>query len=327
MNFYEMNIFMNEVDHHPIYSSIRALLKDDTRVSLKKSFENGFHLSVFGWFTHTQISQISAEFASLLIAHPTERYDEAAFRNRYKKVAEIAMKEKALEVIHQNKVLIAKREDLYGFQNKKQLQIYIKINQIFDRWFINCYWNKDNNILSITKDIVPFCAYLPDTVLSREHALYSNGFVSHLSHYLGLLHSLNEKNKQAIVERFEQAAENDRESLMENLDKDNALTRELKVLFQEMKDAVKRDVLDFHSPHDDAHIEKKVAASSNRHKLAMGTPTLSKLILKDSVLITNRWILNVLYEKLVLLNIKPLDKFYMNYLLCSIRFKKEEVHG
>ncbi|WP_404445951.1 hypothetical protein LG307_20425 [Sutcliffiella horikoshii] len=327
MNFYEMNIYINEVDNHPIYSSIRTLLEGESIVSLKKSFENGLHLTVFGWFTHSQISQISAEFNSLLIAHPTEKYDEEAFQNKYKKVAEIAVKENVLEEVHQNKVLLTKRKDFYNFQNEEQLQIYMKINQIFDRWFVNSYWSKDNHILSITKDMVPFWSYLPDTVLSKEHALYSNGFVSHLSHYLGLLHSLSEKNKQAIVERFNHAAENDRESLIESLDKDNTLTQELKMMFQEIKDAVNRDVLNFHSPHDDAHIEKKVETSSKRHQLAMGIPELSKLILKDAVLITNRWILNVLYEKLVLLNIKPLDKFYMNYLLSSIRFKKEEVYG
>ncbi|QFT90792.1 hypothetical protein FIU87_19280 [Bacillus sp. THAF10] len=327
MNFYEIKIFMNEVDHHPIYSSILALLEGKSKVSLKKSFENGFHLSVFGWFTQHEISNISAECTRLLLTHPTEKYDEEAFRVKYKKVAEVALKEKALEDIHQNKVLVARRADLFGFQNEEQLQIYIKINQIFDRWFRNRYWKKDNHILSITRDIIPFSAYLPDTVLSEEHALYSNGYVSHLSHYLGLLHSLNEKSKQAIIGKFEQAGEKDRESLMECMEKDNALTRELKVLFQDMEDAVQRDVLNFYSPHDDAHIETKVAASSSRHKAALGTPALSQLILKDSVLITNRWILNVLYEKLVLLNIKPLDKFYMNYLLSTIRFKKEEVYG
>ncbi|MGD6870893.1 hypothetical protein ACQCU1_01715 [Sutcliffiella horikoshii] len=327
MNFYELKIYMNDVDNHPIYSSIKSLLVGENLVSLKKSFENGFHLTVFGWFTNHQISQVSEEFTRVLIAYPTDKYDEATFRNKYKKVAEIALKEGVLEDIYQNKVLIAKRKDFYDFQNEEQLQLYVKINRIFDRWFMDRYWNRNNNILSITRDMVPFSTFLPDTVLSREHALYSNGFVSHLSHYLGLLHSLSGKNKQAVVERFEQAGEKDRESVMENLERDHLLTRELKVLFHEIEDAVKRDVLNFHSPHDDAHIEMKVGISSKRHQLAMGTPELNRLILKDPVLITNRWVLNVLYEKLVLLNIKPLEKFYMNYLLCSIRFKKEEVYA
>ncbi len=327
MNFYEMKIYMNDVDNHPIYSSIRSLLEEESVLSLKKSFENGYHLTVFGWLTQDRMNQISTEFTSLLLAYPTEKYDETAFRNSYRKVAEIALKENALTEIHQNKVLISKRQDLYGFQNKEQLEIYLRINQVFDRWFMPSYWKRDNNILSITKEMTPFCTNLPDVVLSKEHALYSNGFVSHLSHYLGLLHSLSEKNKQMIVERFEQAAEKDRETLKESLEKDNGLTKDLNEIYHEIKDAVQRGVLNFHSPHDDAHIEKKVATSSKRHQRALATPELNKLILKDPVLIANRWILNVLYEKLVLLNIKPLEKFYMNYLLCSMRFQKKEVYA
>ncbi|WP_230501096.1 hypothetical protein [Sutcliffiella rhizosphaerae] len=318
---------MNEVDNHQMYDWIKPLMKEKEALSIKKSFENGYHISLFGFLYPEEAKAIYDKCQELLETYPTTVYDTNEFINKYRKVADLSLKEGVLDEIYQNKMEIKKREDLYGFQNKEQLHLFLKINKVFDRHYVNSYWEKDNNILSIIKDVFPFFSFLPDQTLSKEFALYSNGFTSHLSHYLGFLHSLSNEDKNKVIKRFNQLGERDKEMLHIETAVENEFVTELKMIYEDICKSIDNELLNFYSPKSKDEISRKVEHSTQRHKLVLENPALNQLIIKDPVLITNRWVLNVFYEKLVLLNIKPLEKFYMNYLLSSFRYSKEEVYG
>ncbi|MGM7680623.1 hypothetical protein ACSVDA_00585 [Cytobacillus sp. Hm23] len=326
MNFYEITCYVNEDDSdHQVYEKLKQIILTEKKSTLLKSWKNGYNLKLVGFFNNEKVHQYYYELSTIIQNKPTSTYDVESFKRKYLMVAKVTNDSDALDEIIQNKIYLKQIFGYYNFQNYEQLHLYITIHQVFDSIYIDNYWNV-NDVLTIVKDIMPFIKSLPDKVISESDLLYSNGFTSHLSHYIGFLNTLNKGDREHIQAIFKKRVMEDITYLTSNDMKENTpLVNGLFKIYRQISSYVEDGMINFYSPHSLDQFQAGINNNSNRHTKIFENPTLKKAVLHDNVLCTNKWILNVLYEKLVLLNIKPIDKFYMNFLISSFRYDSKSM--
>ncbi|WP_096156416.1 hypothetical protein [Bacillus sp. FJAT-45066] len=318
MNYHEIYLYINEEETPmEIQDYIKKTITLIPNVSIKQSWENGYHICLFGEIGDIK-EEITKDLQQLLARYPSKQYDEQQFRQKYSTISQYFQKEKSLNEIYQNKVMVPEKPNIQLFQNEGQVHLYLKIHLAFDRIFLPKYWRK-NDIEEISREIYPFFSKLPDKTLSEEYKLYSNGFVSHLSHYVGFLHSIKEEMRGPIKQSFKQR----KAQLGELQVEENALFHELQEIYKQVSAAIEREEMNFISPQNVTDVKDITKDASDYHQAFFQNEALLALVLHDVVLTTNKWVLNVLYEKLILLQLKPIDKFFMNYVFSSTRFQDE----
>ncbi|MDP5272678.1 hypothetical protein [Chengkuizengella axinellae] len=324
MNFYEVTCYVNEENpNHPVFKTLKNIAQNEQSSTLIKGWQHGYHVKIIGFLDGEKVDKYFKLLSSILENEPTYIYSTESFKKKYKKISEITNHVQANEEIYQNKVIIKQITDCYHFENMKQLQLYVFTHQIFDSFYIDNYW-KENDILTIVHDIYLFVKLLPDKVISERDLLYSNGYTSHLSHYIGFLNSLKQNDRKRIQQMFKKRVTDDIRQLKDGTQKGNVeLVSKLFEVYQFVSKYVDDGMINFHSPHSSKQFNSKVNQSSIRHASIFEDEELKEAVLRDKVLCTNKWILNVLYEKLVLLNIKPIEKFYMNYLISLMRYEEK----
>ena len=73
-------------------------------------------------------------------------------------------------------------------------------------------------------------------------------------------------------------------------------------------------------PYKRKHIDEKMKHASKRHKVTFTEENMNRYFLYDEVLIANRWVMNALYKKLLLLGLSNTDRFYMNYVISRLTY-------
>ncbi|NDI36717.1 hypothetical protein [Chengkuizengella sediminis] len=323
MNFYEITCFVNEENtNHQVFKTLKHIVQTEKSTTLIKGWQYGYHVKILGFFDSDKVNKNYKLLSSILKNEPTSTYCIDTFKNKYEKVARITNQLHSQQEIFQNKVKINQIDDCFYFENMDQLKLYIFIHRIFDSFYMERYW-KDNNVLTIVHDIYPFVKQLPDKVISESDLLYSNGYTSHLSHYIGFLNSLKLSDRKRIQQIFKKRIVVDVESLKKGNDGSSKLVSRLFEVYRLVSKYVDEGLINFHSPYSSNQFNSKVNQTSVRHASIFEDVELKEAVLSDKVLCTNKWILNVLYEKLVLLNIKPIEKFYMNFLISSMRYEEK----
>ncbi|WP_308642175.1 hypothetical protein [Paenibacillus nuruki] len=181
-------------------------------------------------------------------------------------------------------------------------------------------------IENIIEDMYPFIDKLPYTILNQEKNLISNGYISHNSHFIGFLNSLKQEQRSTITDQFEQRRSKYIHQFFEKkLENKSLFHQDLEAIFLKITKLVEEKALTFLSPKKVEDITAKLPQYSKKHAEIFGSAELLNQTLYDPVLCTNKWILNVLYEKLVILQIRPIDKFYMNYFLSRLIFEQSSL--
>lgn len=323
MNYYEVLCYINGIPDEIAYE-VRKIIRDES-ISVKQSWEHGYHLRLFGYFNDVTVDEIVQQLSHLLSKHPTPIYDEDDFKRTYEKNAMIINNVEALRTIYQNKVIL-NEEPTSQFDNKEQLNLNLDIHHIFDKYYAKSYWQKSNHILQIVKDMFPFAISFPTKIIHENPEIESSGFISHLSHIIGFMHSLNEKSQEKILSNFQKRRINDLKIIdWERYTMPYSLSNHLLAYHQTIKEYIDEGILNFFSPNHGQLQENARPQASKRHEAIYQNEIIREKFAKDSVLCTNRWILNVLYEKLVLLQFTPLEKFYFNYLLALYRYPAKEL--
>ncbi|GGE58989.1 hypothetical protein [Priestia taiwanensis] len=322
MIIYELKCYVNEEeDNDEVYSYAKEVLKRNNDISVYKSWENGYHFTLFGTFLFENVKDIYNQLSTLIRTNPSNEYSQDQFIQKYLPVAKITNQLNALEPIFQNVVNINKVvRDYKQFQNDEQYEIYMYINSVFDDVYMDYYWSKDITVNDVFCDIFPFVSSLPETTISEEDDMYSSGYVSHLSHYLGFLHSLSESNQQKIEQKFRERANTENMIVDKPINNRKELSPGLMQSYERICTLVDTDKINFYSPLEEAVFLERNSEASFRHRAVFEKQVLREKVIKDKVLCTNRWISNVLYEKLVLLGIPPIEKFYLNYLISRKKY-------
>ncbi|WP_223068537.1 hypothetical protein [Paenibacillus caui] len=322
VELFEMNYYADE-QHLPVLKDEIDRVITRNLAVIRKGWENGYHIQFLGMMTQEQAAELYQELEQVQKLHPSPVYDADEFREKYGRVEKASNKKDCLKQIYQNEIRINRRNDLFIFENDAQLELYLDLHHIFDLFFKDRYFSQ-NRIMDIILFIYPFVNFLPEKVLNPAANLISNGYISHLSHYIGLLNSLSSTDQIKIKKRFKEKYLRDVEHFhLERGAKqpDSAFLNHLINMYHRISNQVDDEKLNFFSPRQfDRDIEPQMHRYSDRHVQVFGSEENLKMVLKDKVLCTNKWVLNVLYEKLVLMNVKPIDKFYMNYFLSCLKF-------
>ncbi|KGA96626.1 hypothetical protein AJ85_21635 [Alkalihalobacillus alcalophilus ATCC 27647 = CGMCC 1.3604] len=297
------------------------ILSDFEQITISKSWENGYHTKIMGELNIEDITYIVALISSV-INENTDYYDEEEFRFKYKKNAMLSDKRESLYNIFQNTIKIRNgwKQNEY-FENIKQLEMYIKVSKVFDDYYKDDYF-KENTIYSIIEDILPFSKSLPEEMLHNSPMLNSDGYISHLSHFAGLLNSLNSSSRENVKKVFEKRYQNYKKRRNHNPRHD--LSEKLNVVFEDFKKMVDRKEFNFFSPFSEEYLVEKYKLASNNHQEIFLNKDIKHKILYDQVLCWNKFVLNILYEKLVLLCIVPREKFFMNYFIAKEKYVIEQ---
>lgn len=323
MNLYEIKYYTHVDYFSPIVQYVQQLILSNEQISIKQSWENGYHISIFGLMDPLQAEEIKNDLGMIQAKHPSPEYDLNEFRSRYSKIAKLTSIEKPLEEIYHNEIKVNINNELNNFQNREQLSLYLYIHHVFDQYFSDRYF-KTNEIMDVMIQMYPFIDYLPETTLNETPLLVSSGYISHLSHYIGLVYSLKQYEREKLKNRFEDRIQRDLEIFY--LNKSTGSTGLLNALisvYLMVSNYVDAGYLNFFSPKQyEKDIVPKLGDYNERHVIAFQNKECVDKMVNDYVLCTNRWVLNVLYEKLVLLNIKPIEKFYMNYFFSCLKFEK-----
>ncbi|GAA0362273.1 hypothetical protein [Bacillus horti] len=321
MKLYEIKYFLDEAIHSPVFDYIRHLVTVEEQLSVKQSWENGYHLCLFGYLEEQRCAHITHQLEQIQKVHPSPIYDIEEFKQRYLKVAKLTQAESGLDTIFQNDVQVLEKNDFYSFENSEQLHLYLLIHHTFDKHFAQNYFI-ENQILDIIIQLYPFVQALPETMLHKESGLQSNGYASHLSHYVGLINSLKEHDRDKVRARFDAQIQEDLPLFEAQLNKDNpGLLKDLMNIYEVVGAYVDEGFINFFSPKNyETDIVPYLHLYNERHSMVFKNQETREKLLLDHVSCTNKWILNVLYEKLVLLKIKPIEKFYMNYFYSSLKY-------
>lgn len=320
MNLFEIKAYTQIDQSSPIVEYICELVSGENNLSLKQSWENGYHICLFGLLEKERAEKIKNQLTLLQQNSPKATYDVDEFKRKYEKVARLTHQQAGLEPVFQNTVQLTLKSGYDLFENKEQLSLYLYIHHIFDRYFVSRYF-RENDILDIMIQVYPFVVYLPETSY-EDSVLVTNGYTSHLSHYIGLLNSLKPDDRKKVREQFDQRVERDIAIFNAGKGAGNPdLLKELQSVHQLVTQYLEARLINFFSPAQfGKDILPQLPKYSERHAPLFREKKYRDQLLYDPVSCTNKWILNVLYEKLVLMNIKPIDKFYMNYFFSRLKY-------
>lgn len=320
---FSIKCYVNEQDIPPeLCAAIRDVLVNEQHISIKQSWEQGYHLELFGLLEQHQAESYRKLFDKILKKNPSQKYDPEQFKQKYQKIASFFQKQDALDTVRQNEVVVTRLKDTHVFENQEQLSLYLHLHKVFDTIYNERYF-QNNNILSITQDIFAFSKQLPATVLSSEQAVYSDGFVSHLSHYLGFIHSLQKDDRRQVHTTFWKKAKKDASMFSDEEAKHRNIAADLQPAYARVCQYIEEGKLTFYSPRSEERFLAGLKKGTERHAAMFRDEKLREIVIRDPVLCTNRWVLNVLYEKLVLMRIKPLEKFYMNFLISKYKYERD----
>lgn len=79
-------------------------------------------------------------------------------------------------------------------------------------------------------------------------------------------------------------------------------------------------------PYNRSYVNEKLRNASERNKITFAEDNIKKYLFND-VLIVNRWVVNALYSKLLLMNFSNFDRFYLNYFISRIEYPLSELEN
>lgn len=327
MSRYSLICYVNEnYENEKWNSTIEFFFQLHKSIFLKKGWEQGFNVKIEGALDVEELYKIKKRLELIIKNHPSTLYDEDLFKKQYKAIAEIEKKSYAIETIYQNCIQLTSEKSNYNFQNNKQENLYSSISRALDEIYLNYYFNNNLEYLEIAKDLFSIASSLNEYSYAHDgKVLDSNGFISHLSHYYGFLYSFSKQKRNEISHKFEEKALIDLEKIKGNYytKRTEALVALVNNTENTIQNLIEENHLNFYSPNTEKQFKANMNTASSRHALVFNDATFNEYVINDVILCTNRWFLNVFYEKLVLLKIRPIEKYYINYLLGRFKYPNQ----
>src|SRR5699024_5478669 len=295
-------------------------LVHEHKFTIEKGWKNGYHLILRGRLPDELLPVINVQLNKGIQNSENEYVDEE-FIQKYESINHLLGGGKNfLSPIVKAKVTSEKVD--HFFHNNLEDNLFIEVNNIFDRYFLDCYF-KDNDLYKVIEEIWDFHTQLQKYVEENS----PNAYNCHLSHYIAFIHKLNDNDKEKIEYQFNKKFLKDKEHRRFDFKTiSTKLTEELLEFYFRIRPLVKKRKLDFYMPHNRAYVDRKIKVASSRHKMTFSKKNMEKHLYND-VLIVNRWVNNALYTKMLLLNFNNLDRFYMNYLISRLIYPISELEN
>lgn len=282
---------------------------------IDKGWENGHHIHLRGKLTEEQVLDYKSKLKKA-VNNSISQYDKAAFKKQYTPIMNVLQKEEhSLISIHQNELEVLSESVL--FENELYDQLFRKVNHIFDSYFKNSYFH-DYSLYDLMGEMS-----LYHQTLKQFENTEGDAYKCHLSHYIGFLNGLSEENRLKIKRAFDNRFDDD--FAKETVDfptKSTELIEQLFCFIKDIHDLVDKKQLDFYAPSNREKTLQNIHQFSKRHQLTHSKRNV-ETFLYNPVIISNRWVMNALYKKMLLLNIKNLDRFYLNYVFARQAFPSD----
>lgn len=280
-----------------------------------KGWENGYHLHLRGALCKETLPKVVNELEEG-ISDSIINYDENEFIQRYKSTAKILRRSNPFNPILKGKVMVNVEESI--FEKDIEDELFRETNHIFDSYYCNSYFD-DNSLYSVIEEIMKFHKILE--AYEAPESVDKSAYNCHLSHYIAFIHRLNKQDKEYIENQFKLKYKSDQENGFFDFDlSPTDLTENLTKLFHKMRLHVQNRELNFYMPFKRKHIDEKLEFSSKRHQATFTEENMRLYFLYDEVIIANRWVMNALYKKLLLLGLSNIDRFYMNYAISRLTY-------
>jgi hypothetical protein len=327
----ELKIWVNDYSRRifkDLLLVIREKLQQDScRTFLRRGWQEGYHYSLIIDISNNKkfkVEKIEKMIENYLQEYPSDNYDRDQFKERFKIIS--CLEDRFLDPfdIKENNSFLFRdiTQNLQSqFENEEQIDIYFQLHIYFDGWFKEFYGESDTDLFLFIGLLFLLGANIPNRTLHESAHIYSNGFVSHLSHYIGFIFSLNKESREKVKVIFEKNYLQERDKfkeylvkllLSEQLEETKRFITDFLTLFDHLRDLFNKGKLTYYSPHQR---DLRDATMHPSHMAVFQNPELRNLVENDPIVACYRWILSSFYEKLPLLNISPKQKFYMNYFI------------
>lgn len=199
------------------------------------------------------------------------------------------------------------------FKDKLLVDLYVEIEHKFDEWLSN-YYLTENNFFAFVKWIDSVLSIIPT---NKTDYLIADGFMSQYSHFHAFISQLDEVSSSEVRDKFPIIYTSYIEYKLNN-----------KPIFSNISDAKPMILkwyskieklqnfgeIDFYSPGSRQDILNNPDIASHEHWQTHVDDKYQESI-NSTELILSRWIINIVYEKMILMNFSILKKYVMNYIL------------
>lgn len=255
---------------------------------LKKGIKDGYHIS----FNGIKYKKIAEDIQRLLSKMKGDySYDIKEYHMKFKKIKDPNYTGRS----YTNVIKIITDETVSNFQNIEQYKMYFENSVKMDTIFWKRYF-KENELNFIYE------------IIKNEYIVQNSSeiFNSHLSHFWAYYSKLNAKQRKRLGELINRNSV----SLVKEKVNSNIESSILTELRKKVKKMQLEKKVDFFSPKTyEEVVSGKFASREHENTLKNG-----KDYFNDTLKIANRWYLNIVYEKMILLNYNILDKYTINYL-------------
>lgn len=198
------------------------------------------------------------------------------------------------------------------FQNDDQYQLYVFLEQFFDDYFFDNYF-KDNNLIKFINVVDELLSYIPKEIIQNE--IINDGYRCQSSHYHAFISKLDKTVKDKVNNRFSKLEEKIDCSEFCSFNKNENLKQFVNEVVQIVQKLVLEKKIDFYSPHTRQEYLIIDRFASPEHRETVVDDEYQVYFQYSVPIITARWIINIIYEKMILMDFTVLEKFFMNYCL------------
>ena len=218
--------------------------------------------------------------------------------------------EESLKILRS--IINSKREEdnpLRLFQNQDQFKLYCKIHHDLDIiWYP--YFFKNNGPID---EIISFARMLGKCLSVNK----DEGYISHLSHFWGFFHFIEEQQQEGIAKFFQRRYEQ-----LKLIETDKFI--DTKTYLLDIESLLEKKKIDFYSPNTlDEILNRNQFASKLHEKTVRNADRLDFLYSKYNI--CSKWVLNALYVVMILMNIPVIDRFFLNYSVAMEKYPMDEI--
>lgn len=195
------------------------------------------------------------------------------------------------------------------FQNLEQYELYLKLENWFDEQLKRYYFSK-NNLFEFINWVDKLLSKIPVAV---NFGVTESGYISQWSHFYAFLNSLTIKQRRKLIDQFELFyKKNNHDKVLNTLGNPSSIVLETTETVESM---IAQKKLDFYSPSSREEQISLNSFASYYHKKTVLDDKLQRQVIKSYILTSSRWLINLVYEKMILMNFTVLEKYFMNFCL------------
>ncbi|WP_259693336.1 hypothetical protein [Lactobacillus helveticus] len=254
-----------------------------------------------------EIENLKTELLRLSNENTTSYFLKSKAKHNSLKISLMNLSNNVSTSSNQMQSIISMDDSKKYFQNFEQYELYLNLENWFDRQLKKYYFRR-NDLFEFINWVDQLLSKVPAT---KNNDVIESGYESQWSHLYAFLNSLTVEQRREIIDQFE--------LFYVNNDDTGAVLKASSSIamdtIENVKSLIAHNKLDFYSP---STIEKQIAANSFAsyyHKRTVLGDKAKNRAIRSSTLTLSRWLINLVYEKMILMNFTILEKYFMNFCL------------